>query len=246
MFTKTLAAAIAGLVAIAALGATTTTASAAYWGHADNGYDSYNAPYPGDRPYAGSGRDGRRNNWSFNRGGAEWYFNQRLRPYVRGAAGRPKAVQAGLQDRPDLEALLRLGLGDGLWRPAVLVPAGLSEPELRLRLVAESSPGCCSDVGRLILVGPWMIRGVYDDDRIRSGAFGDRRLEKGGPCCMRPFMSGARLAFGGSAAADRAKFSSRAFLRNEAVTTGAMVCEAVTRTAARGGGTRHRRHPGYD
>ena len=82
MFTKTLAAAIAGLVAIGALGATTTTASAANWGHADNSYDSYNA-YPGDRPHAGGGHDDRRNNWSFNRGGAEWYFNQRLRPYAQ-------------------------------------------------------------------------------------------------------------------------------------------------------------------
>ena len=43
--------------------------------------NSYNA-YPGDRPYAGSGRDDRSYNWSFNRGGAAWYFNQRVRPYV--------------------------------------------------------------------------------------------------------------------------------------------------------------------
>jgi hypothetical protein len=41
------------------------------------------------------------------------------------------------------------------------------------------------------------------------GRFGDRRLEKGGPCCMRPFMSDARLVFGGSVAADREKFSLR-------------------------------------
>ena len=83
MFKKTLtAAAIAGLVAIGALGTTTTTASAAYWGNGGNNYDSYNA-YPPAYSGNGIGRDHRGNNWYFNRGGNEAYFNHRLRPRIQ-------------------------------------------------------------------------------------------------------------------------------------------------------------------
>ena len=84
MFTKTLAAAIAGLVAIGALGATTTTASAAYWGNGDNSYDSYNA-YPGDRPHAGTASAATiaATTGPSTVAAPSAYFNQRLRPRVQ-------------------------------------------------------------------------------------------------------------------------------------------------------------------
>jgi hypothetical protein len=42
------------------------------------------------------------------------------------------------------------------------------------------------------------------------GRFGDRRLEKGGPPCMRPLLSGQDLVFAAWAAGGRGKCSSRA------------------------------------
>jgi hypothetical protein len=46
---------------------------------------------------------------------------------------------------------------------------------------------------------------------IGLGRFGDRRLEKGGPHCMRPWFDGQARAFGGLRGAELGRFSSRAF-----------------------------------
>lgn len=43
------------------------------------------------------------------------------------------------------------------------------------------------------------------------GRFGDRRLEKGGPICMRRWSHARVRAFAGSAALGRGRCSSRAF-----------------------------------
>ena len=43
------------------------------------------------------------------------------------------------------------------------------------------------------------------------GRFGDRRLEKGGPLCLRPWSSGLARAFDGLQGGARRKCVSRAF-----------------------------------
>jgi hypothetical protein len=43
------------------------------------------------------------------------------------------------------------------------------------------------------------------------GRFGDRRLEKGGPRCMRPWFDGLVLASDGLQGIEPRKFDSRAF-----------------------------------
>ena len=67
------------------------------------------------------------------------------------------------------------------------------------------------------------------------GRFGDRRLQKGGPPCMRRLSSGpARVSVTRRLAGRReqeVRFTR--FLRNHAVTAGEMVCHAATGTAAR-------------
>ena len=45
---------------------------------------------------------------------------------------------------------------------------------------------------------------------IGLGRFGDRRLEKGGCHCMRPWFGGHARAFDGLRGAERGRFSSRA------------------------------------
>ena len=46
---------------------------------------------------------------------------------------------------------------------------------------------------------------------IGLGRFGDRRLEKGGRCCMRPWFDVQAAAFGALQETGRGRFSSPAF-----------------------------------
>ena len=92
---------------------------------------------------------------------------------------------------------------------------------------------CCSDVGRPISVGPWMICGVGDDDRIWSGAVWRPPPGKRGALLHEALYERRTACIRRLGGCRSREVQFTRFLRNEAVTTGAMVCEAVTRTAPR-------------
>jgi hypothetical protein len=61
------------------------------------------------------------------------------------------------------------------------------------------------------LVDVGLVEGGLMSMEIGLGRFGDRRLEKGGLHCMRPWFDGLVRAFGASPGTERRRFGSRAF-----------------------------------
>src|SRR6476661_8016887 len=82
-------------------------------------------------------------------------------------------------------------------------------------------------------VGPSMIRGVGDEDRIWSGAVWRPPPGKRGALLHEALYERRTACIRRLGGCRSREVQFTRFLRNEAVTTGAMVCEAVTRTAPR-------------
>jgi hypothetical protein len=60
-------------------------------------------------------------------------------------------------------------------------------------------------------VGVGFAEGDFMSMEIGLGRFGDRRLEKGGRCCMRPWFDVHAAAFGALEETGRGRFNSPAF-----------------------------------